>query len=439
VNIERFSVALTCWVLMLAAPAFAQGVAGGLFGATRADSGVRDKLDVQLSMSQAFDSEMPPEFRSLQPSDLQSGGRSTVLLASADYARNRRSVQLFGNASTYFRYAQSLDRIGTGSQSGHLGASVRLPNQGTLRITQSAAYSPFYLYELFPTSAPLAPGEAVPVNPEYQINQTDSYSYRTGMSLELGSVRGTRFTTTADYRVTDFGQQQVARPNLANYAAGARLSRALSRRTSLSAGYEYRVGEFESNGLTKEHRATMGVEYSPPLSVTRRMVFRLEVSPSLVETHASIPAAVATRTVERRLSPLQGEAAVDYPFRLKWRASASYRRDVNYVPGLTEPVFTTGGRISVTGLIGRRVDVSAFAASATGTSPTSLNTRNFASYTGEARIRYALTRTFALYSEYLYYYYDLGGQAHLAPGLPAVYEQRGIRVGFMLLGQPLGR
>ena len=197
------------------------------------------------------------------------------------------------------------------------------------------------------------------------------------MALEFGSVRGTRLTTTAHYRVTDFGEQQVARPSLANYATGARLSRALSRRTSLSAGYQYRVGEFDSSGLTKEHRATMGVAYSPPLSVTRRMALRLEVSPSLVETHGSILTAVAAGTVERRLSPLQGEASVDYPFRLKWRASASYRRDVNYVPGLTEPVFATGGRINVTGIIGRRVDVSVLAASANGMSPSSLNTQNF--------------------------------------------------------------
>ena len=237
-NIERFSVALTCWVLMLAAPALAQDVAGGLFGPTRAGGTGRDKLDVQLSMSQAFDSEVPPEFRSLQPSDLQSGGRSTVLIASADYARNRRSVQLFGNASTYFRYAQRLDRIGTGSQSGQLGAGFRLPNQGNLRITQAAAYSPSYLYELFPTGAPLAPGEAIPVNPEYGIDQNESYWSNTEMVLEFGSLRGTHFTTTAQYRLTDFSKQQVARPNLANYATGAKLSRALSRRTSLSAGYE---------------------------------------------------------------------------------------------------------------------------------------------------------------------------------------------------------
>ena len=175
VNIERFSVALTCWVLMLAAPAFAQGIAGGLFGATRPDESGRDRLNVQASMAGGLDSEVPPEAGSLvPPGDFPSGGRSTTLAASADYARNRRSVQLFGNASTYFRYAQGLDRIAMGSQSGQLGAGVRLPNQGTLRITQSAAYSPFYLYELFPTGAPLATGEAIPVNPEYRIVQTDS-------------------------------------------------------------------------------------------------------------------------------------------------------------------------------------------------------------------------------------------------------------------------
>ena len=106
VNIERFSVALTCWVLMLAAPAFAQGIAGGLFGATRSDESGRDRLNVQASMAGGLDSEVPPEAGSLvPPGDLPSGGRSTMLAASADYARNRRSVQLFGTASTYFRYA----------------------------------------------------------------------------------------------------------------------------------------------------------------------------------------------------------------------------------------------------------------------------------------------------------------------------------------------
>ena len=65
-------------------------------------------------MSEGLDSEVPPEFRSLVPQDdLQSGGRSTMLAASADYARNRRRVQLFGTASTLLQICP--------------GASIALP------------------------------------------------------------------------------------------------------------------------------------------------------------------------------------------------------------------------------------------------------------------------------------------------------------------------
>ena len=55
------------------------------------------------------------------------------------------------------------------------------------------------------------------------------------------------------------------------------------------------MGEFGLGGLTKEHRATMGVEYSPPLSVTRRAIFRLDVSPSMFEVPESALTATSGR------------------------------------------------------------------------------------------------------------------------------------------------
>lgn len=429
-SVRPFSVAVICWALSVATPAYAQSVAGGLFGATRADVNDRDKLNVQLMMAEGHDSDVPPELSSfVRQSDLRTGGRSTMLAASADYARNHRTVQLFGNASTYFRYAQRLDRIAAGSQSVRMGASVRLSRQGSLEITQAGAYSPSYLFRLFPTSA-LAPGDATPVNPEYRIDATESYSYDTRMALAFGSPRGTRLTTTAEYELTDFKKQIFARPDLATYTTGAKISRAMSRSARVSGGYEYSNSEFGFGRLTKVHRVTMGVEYTPALSVTRRATFHLEVSPSMVE----IPGAA-----EPQLYPLQGEASVGYPFRLKWHASASYRRSIEHLALLSEPIFSDGARVKLIGVIGRRFDVSALAGYATAVSAISRNNRNLSTATGEARIRYALTRSFAIYSQYLYYHYDLREQSHLAPGLPGVYEQHGIRVGFMVFGQPLGR
>ena len=60
----------------------------------------------------------------------------------------------------------------------------------------------------------------------------------------------------------------------------------------------------------------------------------------------------------------------------------------------------------------------------------------FETRTGQARVRYALSRAVALYSEYLYFYYDLRGQASLAPDLPSAFEQHGVRVGVMLFQTP---
>ena len=95
-----------------------------------------------------------------------------------DYAWNHRRVQLFGTASSYLRYVHGLDRMAAGSQNLYAGADVRLPKRGNLEISQGATYAPSYFYQLLSATTPLAPGEAVPANPEYRIGQNESYSYQ---------------------------------------------------------------------------------------------------------------------------------------------------------------------------------------------------------------------------------------------------------------------
>ena len=75
-----------------------------MFGATQSNVAGRDKLNVMFDVNEALESELPLELRSRVPqSDLQSGGFSTMVTASADYARNRRRLQLSGSALTAFR------------------------------------------------------------------------------------------------------------------------------------------------------------------------------------------------------------------------------------------------------------------------------------------------------------------------------------------------
>jgi hypothetical protein len=455
-KIGRLSAAVTCLTLMLTARASSQGAApqqpGGLFGATRSDAAASNRLNVLITASEGLDSELPPAFASrVAQGDLQQGGLSTMLTATADYTRKRRHLQLAGTASTAVRYYQRLDRVDAVSDSAGLGASIRLPKQATLEVNQSAAYAPSYLYQLFPTVAPPALGESIPANPDYRIGRTDSYSYGTRMALMFGSSLGTSVTTTADYSHTDFRQQTATRPNLTTYASGAKVSHAISRSGGFSIEYRYRTGEFGLGGVTKEHRVSMGVDYSPSLSVSRRVTFRFNLGASVLAIPESIlpaieagPAATAVEgrvpsAVERRQYPLQGEAGVSYPFRPNWRAAVSYRRGVEYLAVLTEPVLSSAARAELIGLITRRADLSAAAGYVRGASAIPSSTLNLDTRTGDVRIRYALRRSFGLYSEYQYYFYDLRGQTRLAPDLPSVFGQHRISVGFMLFATPLGK
>ena len=164
-----------------------------------------------------------------------------------------------------------------GSQHGRLGLGFRLPHRGNLKVTQAAAYSPSYLYDLLPAATPQPPGEAVPGSPEYQIDQTESLTYTTNTALTFGSARGTLLTTTAEYGFVNYKDRTIGLPDRATYMVGTRLSKALSRKLAVSAGYDYEAGEFGVDTLAKTHRVTIGLEYSPPLSVTRRVTFRLDL------------------------------------------------------------------------------------------------------------------------------------------------------------------
>jgi hypothetical protein len=403
-------------------------------------------LTFTLDGNEGLDSQLPVELRSLvSPADLQSGGGfSTMFTAFVDYARKRRRVQLAGSALSAVRYFEQPGQADAVSHSGGIGANVQLPKQSSLQINQTAAYSPTYLYELFPTAPVPAVGETIPANPAYQIDATRSYSYRTNMAFAAGSVRSIRLTATAEYSRTDFQEQTIGRPDLTTYTIGAKATRAVSRNGRLSAGYEYRAGDFEFRVPTHEHRFPLGLEYSRALSVKRRATFRFNVTPATLEVPGSalqdvVVSGQPLSAGAERLYRLEGDANVDYEFRPNWRASGDYRRGVDYLPLLTEPVFSDGAKVRVTGLITDRVELWAAAGYVTGASVMDRGAQNLETYTGEVRITYALKRSFALYSEYLYYYYDLRGQPGLAPGLPSVFEQNGIRVGFMLFVKTLGK
>ena len=119
--------------------------------------------------AEGFDTDLPVALRSRVPQEFQTDGWSTLFAASSDYARRGRTLEIAGTVSSAIRYYHEIDRLDTLSHAAGLGFAVKLPKQGNFRVDSTAAYSPSYLYQLFPVGTPPSLGASIPTNPDYRI------------------------------------------------------------------------------------------------------------------------------------------------------------------------------------------------------------------------------------------------------------------------------
>lgn len=437
---------LICLVVLLpatvagtAATAFAQDSGlpppGGLFGGRRVASNAPETLDFTMSLVEGYDSDVPGELRfALDPGALQSGGLWSMLNANAEYARDRSSVQVGASASAALRYYPSLDRFRNIAESVGIGIFVRLPRRTTLSANQSAAYSPAYLYALFPSGTATELGAAPAAAPNYEVGGTQSYQYNTRVALTHNLTRRQSLLAEGEFAYSDFAHDTTDRPDLKTQAIRGSYSRNLARNTKLTTAYRYRATAFGVPDEMIEHGADVGVEYERRLSSARRATLGFKAGPSTLD----IPDSVGGGVVPGRHYHLFGEATFGFAFATRWRMAANVGRTLQYVAELSQPVFVDGATVGLEGLMFRRWDLSAFAGYSNGESAVARQNLVFKSYTSSVRVRYALASAMAFYVEYLNYFYDFG-QSPGVPGIPSRLTRNGVRTGLTLRVSALSR
>ena len=113
-----------------------------------------------------------------------------------------------------------------------------------------------------------------------------------------------------------------------------------------------------------------------------------------------------------------------------WRARVAYDRNVGFVEGLRDPVFSDAVNASVDGFLSRRVDLHAGGGLSLGdTSGAATTQSDVRTYTGSVRIRSAINQSLALFAEYVYYSYNLGTAVITTPGIPQSLDRNTVRVG----------
>ena len=392
------------------APAVPQGPAN-----QQANPKGRQTLDGSVSLSAAYDSDVSggAPVGATQLFGPEVIAHSNQLLAGAEYRWAARDVQIRANGTSAWLHDRQSGVVTGLSRSAAAGLTARLPGRTTLTLNQTALSSRSNLYNLFPRAAVSGPGTAPPAANDYGASDFDWFSYSTQATLTHDATRRLNLSVTATGELAERVRQSGAEgtPELGSYGMTGRFARALTRDTRATGKYSYRAGTFAGTnsavtGLTidegvrsTEHTVEIGISHGRTLSASRRTVFNVVLG-GMVLTPQEQPFAGPIRlTTSYRLV---GQAGADYQFRRTWQLGAIYRRGVDYVPGLTEPVFTEGLTGQIGGSFTQRLEVRAGAGYASGTSAFNLGGPTFDTYTSNVRLGFALSRAVSLYGEYLY-------------------------------------
>jgi hypothetical protein len=407
----------------------------GLFGGIRPDESASKRLDLSASLIAGYDDDVPVELRpALDPSTLESGGFSTTVDARGTFTWRSSRTEVGANVSSMFRHSETGELQAIAGYSAGAGFSRQLPGRFNLSVNQSAAYSPTYMYGLFPVDASTAPGAAPAISLDYAVGRFESYDHVTSVSLRRDFTRRNSFTATGEYQFTDRLHETDFWNDITSYVARGEYVHNLARNTALTGRARYRSGDYGyvGTGTTTEVGFDFGVDFTRQLSASKRTTVRFNVG----ATGTEFPLAVTG--FERRIRGT-GALGFDYQFARTWQARANVRRGVEYLVDLPTPVFADGVSAGIDGLLTRRVDLSMFVGYSDGVSVENRDSVQITTYTGNLRGRYALSRRLAVFLEYLRYYYQFRGSARLLVGIPQRWDRSGVRAGLTLWVPTLGR
>lgn len=427
------SVALTATAVALAAPAaFGQTPGVGpnrpLFGARGTDSTGRRTLDVAIDFAEAYDQNLLVDVAGLTPSPFQSSGFYTMLAPSLDFQSRGGRLQVGITAGSNARYYPDLRKVVATNHYAGVGVTAEVTPRTSIGFNQGVTYAPAYLYGLFARTAPPALGDVVPPASDYALDSQHSYASSTMARLtHKVSPRGA-FSFTSDHRYTQFAESLPGYLNLRSYDAGGEYTHSLNRNVKLRLGYTYRNTQYTRVQRPVEHDVDAGLEYSRPLSRARRTQARFAVGPTLVTG----PLAAGELQSASSRFRLVGDAFVDHQMGRTWHARGAYHRGLAYIEGLPAPVYTDAASVQSAGFVNRRLDLSFSASYTTGNLATQATVAPVQTYSGEARVRFALTRECAAYADYLFYDYTFDPSLPLPPGLPHHLRRNGVRAGLTL-------
>jgi hypothetical protein len=376
----------------------------------------------------------PDRPRSANASEGREGLYSGFFLG-LQYLRLGESTNVHLETTHSLNYYPDIENLTTSYHQAGATFVQRFGSRYSIRARPFAAYSPHYSMRLFLAPLPLDPDltgsldGAVLAAPDVDstIIQRESFRYGGNAEFRMLVARHSTLNVGYNYTKTDLSRDPIGSFDV--QSIGANLSHRLSESASLRVGYTLDESTYEGSDApsTRIQNVNIGIDYRKPLSRSRRSFLRFTTGSIISEQVAGISEPADGRRIQAI-----GSASLVHQMGRTWNAQAQYRREVGYLEGFAQPVFSDSANVAVSGLITRRLDLSLNANYITGSSAIRRDSPNFDSYSATARLRRALHRTLAVYVEYLFYHYNFHDVADRPFGLPREFSRNGARVGLSL-------
>lgn len=439
------AVALGC---VVASPAYAQRSAPepasvrrpyrGIFGAPP-DPAAPQSLVVSASAYGAYDDNIVAGLSDgrIRNSWLQRSGNYWGASGAVNYnaSRHGERVTFETQNDAQLQYRQAGASHVSPYYTGDLALDVRLTRSVTLGLQQAASYQPAYSLSLSPLGGQ-GFGSDIGVVPDPDLALFPLQAFRAATTATLSKRLGPNTVASAGYNFrtitigksdANTGQSGVFRDYRA-HAGTVRIehSKPVSPNAALILGYGVRVSD--RGGMAAEPRLfqnlNAGVNYSRPLSFSRRTTFSFTSGSTLVSgRNLQQPDASG-----RQRFRFFGNADLNQEMGRTWTGRLSYARGLVSQDGFGSLYFTDAVTTTLEGLVSRRLSLQAngiWSHSTIDVSGRNGHTRTSAT----AQATYALSRFLAVYTRYVYYQYQYGQDVALDPRLARGLDRQGVRLG----------
>jgi hypothetical protein len=416
----------------------------GLFGGNGANPNATRQLDFTVTFYGGYDDNLLANAadqggggQPLNDPRFQASGQLGGAQAGLDFTRRTRrsSVDISGGGA--YRYYPTAGRF-NGLNGWADGAfSVSLTPTTTLGASESVYYSPYYSLAQF--SAVPDPGLQVErffLNRDMALLEYPATTFLSTASLTHQVTPRASWALDYSLRYVNFRQ---AANSISDHNGGGTFTYRLNRQSSLHVGYHYRRGTLglllSDRRPVESHDVNIGIDYSRPLSPSRKTTFGLSTGSSIYR--AAEEGYVSDARTETTNYGVTANVYLRREIGRSWSAQVEYSRGLQFIYGVGTPYFADNVSGRIYGFAGRRTRLSGWGTLSYG----GLGLRsasNYGTFNTGARLQLAAARYVALYADYFFYHYKFDDRAPLPPGMARATDRNGVRVG-LNLWQPLLR